>query len=59
MSDQPLSGKEEEEHVQEQKFLERVRKIHTEVEAQLNVPSNNIKFAMISIMCHVTSKKVI
>ncbi|CAL2244419.1 unnamed protein product [Prunus armeniaca] len=28
-------GKEEEEHIRAQKFLERVRKIHTEVEAQL------------------------
>ncbi|CAL2259851.1 unnamed protein product [Prunus armeniaca] len=35
MSDQPLCGKEEEEHIRAHKFLERVRKIHTEVEAQL------------------------
>ncbi|CAL2237234.1 unnamed protein product [Prunus armeniaca] len=35
MSDQPLCGKEEEEHIRANKFLERVRKIHTEVEAQL------------------------
>ncbi|BFG20045.1 hypothetical protein CerSpe_063190 [Prunus speciosa] len=35
MSDQPSSGKEEEEHIRAQKFLEQVRKIHTKVEPQL------------------------
>ncbi|KAM1527565.1 hypothetical protein TB2_016614 [Malus domestica] len=35
VSDNVLSGKEEEEHVRAQRFLERVSKIHKEVEAQL------------------------
>ena len=33
--DKSLSGKKEEEHVRAQKFPERVRKIHSEVEVQL------------------------
>ncbi|KAI5353253.1 hypothetical protein L3X38_006146 [Prunus dulcis] len=43
MSDQPLSGKEEEEYIRAQKFLERVRKIHTEVEAQLKCSQQRYK----------------